>query len=105
MSERLVWKLKKRLNVGKKERERFELCLPSWACKARQGSMPFLFQTTVSKDSFQVADGMVVLLPPSALSYGDAGKPSVHHTEIAAHRIYSYRAEQVMEKVKRFIQC
>lgn len=70
-----------------------------------KGFMPFLFQATLSKDSLQVADGMVVFFPPSALSYGDAGKPSVHHTEIAAHRTYSYRAEQVMEKWKRFIQC
>lgn len=47
--------------------------------------MPFLFQATLSKDSLLVADGMVVLVPPSALSYRDAGKPSVQHTEIAAH--------------------
>lgn len=47
--------------------------------------MPFVFQARPSKDSLQAADGMVVLLPPSALSYGDAGKPSVHHTEIAVH--------------------
>lgn len=50
--------------------------------------MPVFFQATLSKDSLQVADGMVVLLPPSAQSYGDAGKQSVHHTEIAAHRNY-----------------
>lgn len=35
--------------------------------------MPFVFQACPSKDSLQAADGMVVLLPPSALSYGDAG--------------------------------
>lgn len=48
---------------------------------------------------------MIELLPPSALSCGDAGNPGVHHAEIAAHQTCSYRAEQVMEKFERFIQC
>jgi len=44
--------------------------------------MQFLFQATLSKDIPQVGDRMVVLFPPSALSFRDTGKPSVHHTEI-----------------------
>lgn len=31
-----------------------------------------------------------------------SGKPSVNHTETAAHQTYSYRAEQTIEKIKKF---
>lgn len=59
--------------------------LPLQACKARCGFMlVFIFQAALFKDNLQVADGMVVRLLPSALYREDAGKPSVHHTEIAA---------------------
>lgn len=52
--------------------------LPLQACKERCGFMlVFVFQAALFKDSLQVADGMVVLLLPSALYCEDAGKPSV----------------------------
>lgn len=87
MSERLVWKLKKQLKLVTVRKSGTGLsCVCSLTNKARYGSMLIFFQTTLSKDSFQVADEVVVLLLLFDLSYRDAEKPSVHHVDIAGHQ-------------------
>lgn len=91
MSERLVWKLKTQLKLVRVRKSKRGLSCVCVHERIRQDRVPCCFQTSLSKDNFQVADEVVVHLLLSDLSYGDAGKPSV---EIAAHQAYSYRAKQ-----------
>lgn len=91
MSEMLVWKLKEQLKLVRiKKSERGLSCVCAHE-HVRQNRAPccFLFQATLSKNSLQGADRVVVLLLVSDLSYEDAEKPSVHHTEIAACQTYT----------------
>lgn len=66
--------------------------------------MLFLFQATVFKVSLQVADGMVVALLPSVLSYGDLGNQVWTTLKLQLIKLIHTEQSKQSKKLKSFSQ-